>query len=259
LAGVSVQGDTVSGDTDSNGVYSFKLATSGPYNLKFSKSGYGDKSLNIISKCKLEIQTSSSQASVGGSITAILYDENSDKIGGTLTVTAPDGTSTTSQGDTHAVTFDQGGEYTLKASKTDCVDKETKVVVRSKPATITAELDKDEIVITVESEGNPVPNVELKVTMPLGDETTVTTDDDGMAVVNAEEPGDYVIAMESAAYGDQEVTVTKSSFSIMSFWWVFVLLLLIIIVVAIALGAGVYLKKKPKESFKKRPSSRLGG
>jgi hypothetical protein len=261
LSGVTVLGDSVSGTTDASGMYSFTLAKAGAVNLKLSKSGYSDKSISIISLCRLDLQLSSTRAKIDDTVTAIVYNEESDKVSGTLTVTDPDGGQTTTTGDTHKIKPELAGTYILKVSKPDCVDKEVTLSVTARSVTLSAELEGDEILVVLESESGGVANVELKVTLPDGSETTVVTNNRGEATIQAEEGGDYIIALDSAAYGSQEVTVTKGMFDLVKYWWVLLILFLIILVIIIAVAAGIYMKKKPKESFKKKPArtTRLGG
>jgi uncharacterized GH25 family protein len=255
-ASVSVLGTTISGTTDAQGIFNFNLPKTGSYALHVAKDGFTAKDTSFKSLGFLSIKLSSKKAEIGEKVKITVLDESGTKLYGNIQITQPDGIKENVVKDEYDYVPSQAGTYTITVSKESYTSVAETFEVMLKPIVYTSVIDGSTLKITALSVGIPVEGVTLVVTTPSGDKKDVLTDKDGLALIKADQPGEYSVTTKDQKYDSGTVTITKKGLSSLM-WWV-ILALLIILFLILLVGVGIFhwhFKRKRGRLDRERASS----
>jgi uncharacterized GH25 family protein len=238
-ASVSLVGTDVGGITDSSGVFTFKMPKTGSYTLRVTKEGYNAKDSPLKSSGRLSVKVSTPKAEIGERVKITIYDEETGlKVMGEIQVTKLDGTRTTVTKDEYDYVPQEAGVHNITVSKENYASASETLEVTPKSIVFDLEIEGDTLKITASSGGNPTANVTLKVTTPSGAEKEVVTDKDGVALLKADEAGEYSVSTKDASFESGEVKVTKKGLASL-LWWI-ILALLVILFLILIIGVGIF-------------------
>lgn len=240
--------------TDSDGIAKFKLPAGG-YEILAEKIGYNSDKKKIDVLGILIIRLSSPQIELGENTEISVFDSKSNKISAEITALRPDGTSEIIQ---ENYTPETSGGYEISASKAGYALVSTTLKVKPLPLNLTTNIKGGELLIKVNSHGDPVKDIEISLDTPSGVKDKIRTDENGMASWEIREEGIITITLNSGNanrdYEGKIITqqILKKEYTLLWF--------LPIIVLIVAIAIFIYNKrfrKKGRGMYERSANSSL--
>ncbi|MFH1789050.1 MAG: hypothetical protein ABH834_06695, partial [Candidatus Altiarchaeota archaeon] len=177
------------GSTDAAGVYATKFTEPGEYIVTASKTStlYWDDVENITVSGSLSMSITPENVEIGDAVKIIVSDNSGTAVSTQLSVTKPDGASETLTSNTY--TPQEAGEYTIKTVKQGYREATGKLTASPHPLNLEYMVNEKTLKILVTSRGEPVSDINVKLTNPYATESL--TDADGMAIITITGSGDY--------------------------------------------------------------------
>ena len=257
-ASVSVLGTGLSGMTGTQGVYTFKMLKTGSYTVHVTKDGFTPKDVSLTASGSLSIKLSNDKIEVGESVKITVQDEYGIKVIGDIEITKPDGTKDAKTIDEYDYTPEKPGTYTITASQTNYASGSKALTVGLKSLVFDLVIQDNTLRVTALSTGEPAEGVTLTINTPSGAIKEAVTDRDGMAIIQAEDTGDYLVSTSDPKYESGTVSITKKGLGSL-IWWVILALLLILFLIMVV-GVGVFhwhFTKKKKTKYEREKKSSL--
>ena len=268
-AAVRITQAGVDGLTDANGAYTFTPKTPGAYQIIVEKTGFTVKTANIEAHGNLNIIVQPAEIDVGGKSTITVTDLEGIKQVAQVKVTDPQGQAQTSSGATIDVTASTVGTYEIAVSKQYYQDASAQLTVKPRPLTVKTEVVDKNLVLNAASAGSPVPDLDIEVTLPDATKVTVKTNSNGIATIDASQPGTYLISIAEGEYAGLAESVERPRGLLEGRGMMLIAIvvvaggLIIIIIVAVILAGHAAKPKGAKPSFQKAERSsgrtKLGG
>ncbi|MCX6695592.1 MAG: carboxypeptidase-like regulatory domain-containing protein, partial [Candidatus Altiarchaeota archaeon] len=232
VSGVSVTaaGTSISGTTDAAGEFSFTIDHAGRYDISLRKTGFNDQSVSLSTKGTLNAILSKNEVELGGTVTIKVSDSQGNLLSSTIVIRNPDGIARTETASEYTYTTEKVGVHTVIVSKQDYATDNKTFNVKPKELALKATFEGDELRVNATSHGTPVGSIVVKVKLPDGTESSVTTNSAGIAVYSgADQAGNYTLSATSQDYSSTAETAVKSA-GLVSGVWVFVIIVLVVLV-----------------------------
>ena len=258
---VSVSGTSISGTTDSNGKYTFNLKESGRYTMTVKKDGFGDYSVEMTVQCTLSTRLSSKEVETKSNITITAIDENTkNQVSSNIRIITPDGSEEKISAASYFYSPKIAGDYQILLSRDSCTDASANFTAIARSLNIELSWIDDTLSISLRSHNEPVSGVIVKVKTPTDEEKYLTTDEKGIATLNATEDGSYTVSVSDKAYIQQIESTSRSpvtSFLRRHLFAIIVVIILIIIVIVVIAIAAYFIYKwgKGRTLFEKGKSN----
>lgn len=178
------------GSTDAAGVYATKFMEAQVYTIEASKTEtlyWGDVE-NLTVSGSLNIALTPDEVEIGDAVKIVVSDNAGAPLTAKLSVAKPDGS--TEALESNSYTPSEAGEHTVSASKEGYQEATQKLLVSPHPVDMEYVIDGETLRIILSSRGEPLPNINVKMTSPYQSEST--TDSDGAVILTITGSGDYV-------------------------------------------------------------------
>jgi len=176
--------------TDASGLYVTTFKEARVYVVEASKTSflYWDTEENITVTGTLNISLNPESAEVGQQTKIIVYDGTGNPISTNLTVTKPDGNQECLMENVYYP--DQPGDHTIEALKEGYTTAKKTLFVSPNEINMHYEVDNNRLKMFLSSQGNPVPDIHVKLSSPY--ETEGVSDSDGAIYFSIKAGGEYV-------------------------------------------------------------------
>ncbi|MEM4347123.1 MAG: carboxypeptidase regulatory-like domain-containing protein [Candidatus Altiarchaeota archaeon] len=200
VGGASITIDSITGTTDNEGKFKFKLENPGSYTITVKKANFRDKTQTITTIGNLKLELSSKEIFIDEPITIKVTDQLGKEItDATIEITKPDSTKESSGREYKPQT---DGNYIVTVSKANYRPATENFTVRRIPLEMKVDVIGNRIVATLSKNGEPLQNIPVKIDTIFGGEE-ILTDELGKAefeIVNITEKINVTISVNSPKY-----------------------------------------------------------
>ncbi len=250
-------GVLVSGGTDIDGSFKFRLQEPKDYILKIQKEGYWDFESKLRIYGIISLNLNSNEIEIEDSIVISVLDKQGAEISADLAVTKPDGRT---EGIADRVyTPGSVGDYEIKATKEGYRSAASKLKVNPHPLDLNKTIEGDKLIIRASSHNEPVPGITVNIKTPT-EEKQVVTDANGIITAVIGKEGNITISANVIKANENYKSKTLKERIVKRYNYLLLIPpLIFIIATAIAVVFVIdYLHKRRGETKKKRLSGKGG-
>jgi hypothetical protein len=259
-ASVTLPGTAMSCNTDSSGRCSFTLSEVGQYTVIVKKTGFVDGTASMSSSGQLSLKLDKKELTIGESVKITVVSTDGAPTEADLKISSA-GVSDNYKAAEYTYTPKKSGDFTVEASKQSYSSATDTFKVKPRQITLSYMFNADKLVINATYQGAAAAGVNLRIRTSNATLTAVT-DSSGIAQVDAQAAGDYIIETTSADNSASSVTAAKSASSAISDMWFPILLVLVVLVLlgimAIVIISLMYRRGGSKPAFRRTDGTRLG-
>lgn len=207
---VNIKDSTISGLTDSSGVFSFVIDSAGKYILSIKKEDFTEYNQEVIVYGVLDLKAEPEKINLGESLTLTVSDHKGSMVEANIDIIKPDGIRDRLTKSSYTFTPQMAGEYIVNASKNYYLPASVTIVVRPYPLNLDVWLNGKDLMIKATKGNTPIANISISVTTPSGKEIILKTNKDGISKIDLKQLNETgVFTVSSADRNYDKKTVTK--------------------------------------------------